>query len=125
MAKNSRGKRPCSICRKWFTPDVRQKGRQTTCSPACQRERHRRQCEKGNRRNKAVHKNNYLAKQLENAVTQQAPAGILPIALQRQTEPVLPMEVIVTEYGIKPAIIMRYIVAQIINHTNGRIRGFP
>jgi len=34
MAKNSRGKRPCSICRKWFTPDVRQKGRQKTCSPA-------------------------------------------------------------------------------------------
>ncbi len=125
MAKNSRGKRPCSICRKWFAPDVRQKGRQRTCSPACQNELHRRQCEKGNRKNKAVHKNNYLAKQLEGAGTQQTFAGTLPISLQRQTEPVLPMEVIVAEYGIKPAIIIQYMVAQIINHTKDRIRGFP
>ena len=125
MAKNSCGKRPCSICRKWFAPDVRQKGRQTTCSQACQNERHRRQCEKWNRKNKAVSKNNYLAKKLEDAVAEQTTAGTIPISLQRQTEPVLPMEVIVAEYGIKPAIIIRYMVAQIINHTNDRIRGFP
>jgi len=25
MAKNSCGKRPCSICRKWFQPNVRKK----------------------------------------------------------------------------------------------------
>lgn len=125
MAKNSRGKRPCSICRKWFAPDVRQKGRQTTCSQACQNERHRRQCENWNRKNKAVSKNNYLAKKLESAVAEQAPAGTLPISLQRQAEPVLPLEVIVTTYGIEPAIIIRYMMTQIINHTNGRIRGFP
>lgn len=125
MAKNSRGKRPCSICRKWFTPDVRQKGRQTTCSPACQNERHRRQCEKLNRKNKAVHKNNYLAKQIEDAVAQQTVAGILPIALKRQAEPVLPMEVIVTEYGIKAAIIIHYLVAQINRRISDKIRGFP
>lgn len=125
MAKNSRGKRPCSICRKWFAPDVRQKGRQKTCSLACQDERHRRQCEKWNRKNKAVGPNNYLAKKLENAVADQTKAGTLPISLQRQTEPVLPLDVIVAAYGIEPAIIMRYVVTQIINHTNHRSRGHP
>ena len=57
------------FCRKWFLPDVRQKGRQKTCSPACQRELHRRQCEQWNRKNKAVAANNYLAKKLEEGET--------------------------------------------------------
>jgi len=125
MAKNSRGKRPCSICRKWFTPDVRQKGRQKTCGPACQKELHRRLCKKWNRKNKAVFKNNYLAKKLEDAVNQQTSRESSAISSQRQTEPVLPIEIIVTEYGIKPAIIIQYLVAQVINHTNTEIRGFP
>ncbi len=125
MAKNSRGKRPCSICRKWFIPDVRQKGRQKTCGPACQDELHRRLCEKWNRKNKAVHKNNYLAKKLEDAVNQQTSGESLAISSQRQTEPVLPMEIILTEYGIKPAIIIQYLVTQVINHTNVKIRGLP
>lgn len=124
MAKNSRGKRPCSICRKWFTPDVRQKGRQKTCSPACQNELHRRQCEKWNRKNKAIYKNNYLAKKLEEAEEQQT-SGILPwLSYQKQTEPVLPMEVIITEYGIKPAIIIQYLVTQVISHNREKVRGF-
>jgi len=82
MAKNSRGKRPCSICRKWF-PDVRQKDRQKTCGPACQDELHRRLCEKWNRKNKAVHKDNYLAKKLEDAVNQQTSGESLAISSQR------------------------------------------
>jgi len=125
MPKNSRGKRPCSICRKWFTPDVRQKGRQKTCGPVCQKELHRRQCGKLNRKNKAVYRNNYLGKKLEDAVNQQTSGASSVISSQRQTEPVLPMEVIVTEYGIKPAIIIQYLVTQVINHTNTKIRGFP
>lgn len=125
MAKNSRGKRPCSICRKWFTPDVRQKGRQKTCGPACQNELHRRQCEKLNRKNKAVYRNNYLAKKLEDVVNQQTSRRSSVISSQRQTNPVLPMEVIVTEYGLKPAIIIQYLVTQVVNHTNAQIRGFP
>lgn len=115
MAKNSRGKRPCSICRKWFAPDVRQKGRQRTCSPACQNELHRRQCENWNRKNKAVSKNNYLAKKLEKAENFQT-SGKLPV---------LPLEVIETECGIKPAIIVEYLVAQVISHTKEKIREFP
>lgn len=38
-------KRPCRICRRWFLPDARAKGRQQVCAaPGCQRERHRRAC---------------------------------------------------------------------------------
>lgn len=124
MAKNSRGKRPCAICRKWFQPDVRQKGRQRTCGPACQNELHRRQCEEWNRRNKSDHKNNYLEKKLETAGAREPSTGSV-ISLQRQTTPVLPMEIIVKEYGIKHAVIVQYMIGQIINYTNRRIREFP
>jgi hypothetical protein len=122
MAKNSRGKRPCSICRKWFLPDVRQKGRQRTCGPDCQKELHRRQCEEWNRKNKAYPKSNYLAKKIEKAVDQQTHSPTIPLG--RQVEPVLPIEIIATEYGIKPAIIVQYLVGQVINHIDGRAYGF-
>ncbi len=125
MAKNSRGKRPCSICRKWFAPDVRQKGRQRTCGPACQTELHRRQCEKWNRKNKAVFKNNYLEKTIEEAENLQISEKLLAPPSQRHKIPVLPMEVITTAYGIKPAVIVQYLVTQVISHTKEKIREFP
>ena len=124
MARNLRGKRPCCICRKWFLPDVRQKGRQKTCGSACQNELHRRQCEEWNKKNKAYFKSNYLAKKLEKAIIQATPDSAAT-NLNRQTKPVLPMEIITTEYGIKPAIIVQYLITQVINYTNIRIRGFP
>ena len=125
MAKNSRGKRPCSICRKWFTPDVRQKGRQRTCSPACQNELHRRQCENWNRKNKAVSPNNYLAKKLEEAENLETSGKLTVLPSQIQKSPVLPMDVIATEYGIKTAIMIQYLVAQILSHTRAKIREVP
>jgi len=125
MAKNSRGKRPCSICRKWFLPDVRQKGRQRTCSPDCKNELHRRQCEDWNKKNKAYSKNDYLSKKLEKITDQQTASTSRKMPLTRQTKPVLPIEIIVTEYGIKPAIIIQYLVAQIVNQTRVRSTGFP
>ena len=45
-------KRPCRICRRWFSPDPRLKDRQMTCGDqACKREWHRRKCAKWNREN--------------------------------------------------------------------------
>lgn len=124
MARISRGKRPCSICRKWFVPDARQIGRQTTCSPACQKERHRRQCEVLNKKNKADARNNYLAKKLEKA-TNQSVSTFSAISSQRQIEPVLPMDIVLSEYGIKPAIIVQHLISQIIDYTNTKIREGP
>ncbi|MFH2059265.1 MAG: hypothetical protein ABIJ59_10215 [Pseudomonadota bacterium] len=39
--------------------------------------------------------------------------------------PGMPLKVIGTEYGIKPAVLIQYLVSQVLNHTNNRIRGFP
>jgi hypothetical protein len=124
MAKNSHGKRPCCICRKWFLPDVRQKGRQKTCSPDCKRELHRRQCQAWNKKNKAYFKNNYLGRKLEKTVDQQTASTSTKISLSRQTQPVLPIEIIVTKYGIEPAIIAQYLAAQIVSQANGRSTDF-
>ncbi len=130
MAKNSRGKRPCSICRKWFQPDVRQKGRQKTCGPGCKKELHRRQCDEWNKKNKEYFKNNYLGKKIERAEVKQpkpiqtsiaSPKKSIP---QCRSKPILPYEIIVTEYGIRNLIIIQYLVYQLINHTNGRPTGF-
>ena len=138
MAKSSRRKRPCSICRKWFQPDVRQKGRQKTCSPACQVEQHRRQCEEWNNKNKEYFQNNYLAKKLEQFENEESePASsskpakpnpsfqqsVLP-QFKRATKPVLPCEIIVNEYGGKNLIVVQYLVRQIIKQANFRSTGF-
>jgi len=104
-------KRPCCICRKWFLPDVRQQGRQQTCGPACRRELHRRQCEALNKKNKADYTNNYLAKKIEMALAQSPPST------KKRSSPTLPIDVIVTECGIKSAVIIQYLVGRIINHT--------
>jgi hypothetical protein len=123
MAKNCCRKRPCSICRKWFLPDVRQKGRQKTCGPVCRKEYHRRQCEKWNKKNKADYTNNYLAKKLEKAVEQQS--LVKSCSHGKRAGPSLPIDVIVTEFGIKSAVIVQYLVNRIIGHTHVRIHSPP
>jgi hypothetical protein len=66
MSQSSSLKRPCCICRKWFSPDVRQKNWQKTCdNPECRREHHRRLCAKWNKKNKEYFQSNYLNKKLE------------------------------------------------------------
>lgn len=138
MAKNIRGKRPCSICRKWFQPIAQQKGRQKTCSPECQRERHRRQCEKWNKKNKPYFKNNYLADKV-NGIKQQEQSKDSPVDRQKQArdppaiflpqpahqrKPVLPLEVIAAQMGEKQAIIMQYLIAQVTRHVRAEKSGF-
>jgi len=112
MVKNLRGKRPCCICRKWFLPDVRQK------------EQHRRQCQAWNKKNKAYFKNNYLGRKLEKTVEQQTASTSPKIPLSRQIQPVLPIEIIATGYGIEPAIIVQYLAAQIVSQANGKSTDF-
>ncbi len=124
MAKSSSGKRPCCICRKWFTPDVRQKGRQTTCGcSACKSEQHRRNCQKWNKRNGEYFKNNYLGKKLEKLEEKASkefrsskpsyehpPPNCL-------AKPVLPYEILENEYGTRNMIIMQYVAWQIVNQS--------
>ena len=131
MAGNLRGKRPCSICRKWFQPDVRQKGRQKTCSSDCKQELHRRHCEKWNKKNREYSKNNYLDDILEEIEAQQPESRPAQADFHKQqsskpqTKPVLPYEIIAREYGIRTMVIIKYIVYQITNQTRSRVAGFP
>ncbi len=118
-------KRPCSICRKWFLPDVRQKGRQVTCSPECREERHRRKCAEWNRKNRANSKSDYLSKKLE----QTAEPPSMPSMPSMTNSPGfnknasvsrsrinlhLPREILRNELGEKNLIIIDYLIEQIL-----------
>ena len=66
-------KRPCAICRRWFTASLQTRTRQTVCSgPACQRERHRRACASWRVQNPDYDKEVRLRARLQTAL--EAPA---------------------------------------------------
>jgi len=111
MAKKASGKRPCSICRKWFKPDVRQVGRQNTCSPECRNESHRRQCKAWNDKNREYFQNNYLEKKLEQQNSANNSSVAKPVNL-----PVLPREIIEIHLGKQALTIIDYLVYQIMQH---------
>lgn len=63
-----RRKRPCCICHRWFLPNPKVKKRQVTCGDLqCQKEWHKRQCAKWNRKNADYFRSNYLQKKLDKA----------------------------------------------------------
>lgn len=128
-------KRPCSICRKWFLPDVRQKGRQTTCSPECRKERHRRQCERWNRENKSYFKDIYLGQKLDGSAepppAKPPPTQTRSVLGQKMTPTSsrrlcldLPSDVIENELGERKVIILDYYMKQIIHHLRPNVKGF-
>jgi hypothetical protein len=137
MAKKSYGKRPCSICHKWFQPDVRQKKRQKTCGRSkCQKELHRRNCHNWNKRNKEDFANSYLEKKLEQVepkiVTENNkepppdPINSEVVKILLPTSPfVLPVEILTKEYGIKSLVIIHYLARKIISQCQRRNRGIP
>lgn len=119
-------KRPCTVCRRWFLPNPRQKERQKTCGRAeCQRERHRRQCQKWNKQNIASFKANYLTEKLDpkrappDSAQKQSVAAIANSRIQLW----LPRALIVEKIGREHFIILEYILAQVIGHNSGKIRG--
>jgi len=68
MRKRPTRKRPCRICRRWFTPNPRLKDRQMTCGNAkCKREWHRKKCKEWYRKNSDYFTSNYLARKLDAA----------------------------------------------------------
>ena len=66
MLKN---KRPCGICRRWFTPNTKLKKRQQTCGkPECKREWHKKTCSKWNKKNRHESKLNYMQKKINEVL---------------------------------------------------------
>lgn len=130
MSNSSRRKRPCGICRKWFRPDVRQKGRQKTCSPECRRELHRRQCENWNKKNRDYFKSNYLSKKLEKA-EKVSPASCQDSSASHESSipecrrnPILPRDIVLSELGTRNLIIIEYLFEQIMDKICVMTTGF-
>jgi hypothetical protein len=123
MQRRRTRKRPCKICRKWFMPDPRQIGRQTTCGdPACRKENHRRQCAKWNRKNRDYFKANYLSEKL--ARTKDPPAS--PMNKAPVVKPSsrlnlgLPVDLVAEIIGVRHLIILDYIIAQVMRRSSVR-----
>ncbi len=123
-------KRPCGICRKWFLPDVRQAGRQKTCSPECSKELHRRNCAKWNKKNTAYFKSNYLDKKLKKG--SRSPPDSTPPDIKAYTSPApesrinlnLPRDIIRNKIGGDNLIIIEYLTEQIFRRIRSNLTGF-
>ena len=97
-------KRPCCICRRWFTPHPRLKNRQRTCGESgCKNEQHRRKCAQWNKRHADYFKANYLQKKLDskNQVKTRLKSG-------------LPKDLVQEVIGFQHLVIMEYLVQLIL-----------
>ncbi len=109
-------KRPCRICRRWFSPHPRLEDRQMTCGdPKCKREWHKRKCAEWNRKNSDYFKTNYLAKKLE-AVTQHEQISASPEPknrpiplLKSRFKSGLPQEKVQEVIGAEHVVIIEYL----------------
>ena len=116
MPKATPRKRPCKICRRWFLPNVRLKDRQKTCADtACQKEWHRRQCAKWNKRNPEYFKADYLAKKLKK-ITRASPDSqtVKTDFPGSRIKLGLPLDVIQDVINQKPIVIIDYFVEQLV-----------
>jgi hypothetical protein len=96
-------KRPCCICRRWFTPHPRLKDRQRTCGdPGCKKEWHRRKCAQWNKRHADYFKANYLQKKLDSK-----------IQVNTRLNTGLPTDFVQEVIGVQHLVIMEYL-AQLI-----------
>jgi hypothetical protein len=101
-------RRPCRICRRWFTPNPRLKDRQKTCGDAkCQREWHRKKCEEWNKKNTDYFKSNYLQKKLDTASPSETSSKILPIKSRFKSG--LPLLFVQEVIDIQHLIIIEYL----------------
>ena len=99
-------KRPCRICRHWFTPDPRLKARQMTCGdPGCIKEWHRKKCADWNEKNTDYFRSNYLQKKFDAArQSGTSPPGLSKSRLKSGLPHLFVQEVI----GIQHLIIIEY-----------------
>jgi len=108
-------KRPCSICRRWFTPHPRLKDRQRTCGdPECKKECHRRRCAEWNSRNGDYFKTNYLQKKVDSRAT------VTPIKSRLKTG--LPQKYVQDVIGPKPLVIIEYLAQLMVQRFQEVIR---
>ena len=100
-------KRPCRICKRWFTPNAKLKDRQKTCGdPECRREWHRKKCKEWNSKNADYFKTNYLQKKIMAGT----PGADQPRSLQLncRLKSGLPLSYVQDVIGIQHLVIIEY-----------------
>jgi hypothetical protein len=115
-------KRPCRICRRWFSPHPRLRDRQMTCGDAyCKREWHRKKCAEWNRKNPDYFKANYLQKKLD-AVSR--PSGVSCVSVPKSRfHSGLPQGKVQEVIGVEHFVIIEYLVQQLVRRFQEVIRG--
>ena len=100
-------KRPCRICRRWFTPNPRLKDRQKTCGDVlCKREWHRKKCSAWNKENTDYYRTNYLQKKLDEATESKKTSKTHPVKSRLNTG--LPHGFVQEVIGIQHLVIIEY-----------------
>ena len=106
-------KRPCRICRRWFTPNPRLKDRQKTCGDAqCKRQWHRKKCSEWNKKNTDYFKTNYLQNKLDAASPSEKTSKILPVKSRLKSG--LPLAFVQEVIEVQHLIIIEYL-AQLLS----------
>lgn len=104
MTRKSK-KRPCRICRKWFSPDPRIGDQQKTCgSKDCQTKWHAKKCHEWNKKNKAYFNEIYLNKKL--AAINEADHKIVSSPVKSSQ---LPRKLIQEAIGAQHLVIIEYV----------------
>jgi len=132
MRKTPGRKRPCRICRRWFLPDPRLKGRQMTCGDAqCKRQWHRKKCQEWNRKNTDYFRSNYLHKKLdalsrdEQATQTRPPKSTTLVPLKNRLNSGLPLSYVQEVIGIQHLIIIEYLAQLLMRRFQEALRGQP
>ncbi len=108
-------KRPCKICKKWFSPNPRLRNRQKTCGkPQCQKEWHKRTCDKWNKNNRDYFRGIYLKRKIlaegsENEQDQDCTGKIESSSRRTFFRLGLPLQEIKEVMGAKMLIVIEYI----------------
>lgn len=138
MGENRKSnKRPCRICRKWFTPHPRLGDRQKTCGKElCIRKWHAKKCAEWNKKNRSYFQAIYLGSKLESSKpppqTDRRPppssnpdkTGSIRPPSSRST-PQLPGDVIQDVIGVQPLIIIEYVAQLLVRSFKEVIRVQP
>ncbi len=106
MAKSSRAskKRPCSVCRKWFTPDPRVAARQRTCGAACSKRLAQKQQAAWRGRNPDYEADRELRRRIEHAETSGSQIEVRPGSQLAR----IPWRTVQTAIGVKQAVVLAF-----------------
>ena len=128
------GKRPCRICKKWFTPHPRLESRQKTCGEEeCKRKWHTKKCAEWNKKNRSYFQAIYLNGKLQCSKSKSRPADLHPPSLNLDRicpvsvppprfAPQLPRDVIQEVIGVQPLIIIEYVSQLLVSSFKEVIR---